>query len=491
MLRSTLLALLSGTVLLSQAIPTRPEALTFTPLAFSVPKAGTFKATLSNGIPVYIADEPQGAPFVRIKVLIKGGSYLEPAGKEGLATLTGSQLRAGGTLKTPAAALDDRLEFLAGSIQTTLGDTSGSVSLNILEKDLTEGLDLFMQVLTQPAFAPERLEQAKRAMRQGLASRNDQITSIAGIEMPRILYKEGHFVTTSMTVASLASITREDLATFHAQLLHPANLMVSVSGRFERKAMLERLDETLGGLKASPAAKKSPAVPAPEIPAKPGIYVMDKAVPQSLVQWALPGLRRTDPDWHATVVLNRILASGDFTARLTKKIRSDEGLTYGIGGNFGEGAHWRGNWSGSFQTKNKSVAYALRLFLAEVERIKREPVPAAELASIKDAIVEAFPASWGKKKQIVDTFATERMAGWPGDWWVDYREKIRAVTAEDLQRVALKYLDSSRLVLLVVGKADEALAGDTQDHPGPLKDVAPLPIVRLPLRDPLTLKPQP
>ncbi|NTV73260.1 MAG: insulinase family protein [Holophaga sp.] len=488
MLRPIVLSLLAGLALQSQAIPARPEALTYKPLAFSVPRAGAFKTALGNGIPVYIADEPEGLPFVRIRVFLKGGAYLDPAGKEGLAALTGSQLRAGGTVKTPAATLDERLEYLAGQIETSLGDTSGSVALTILEKDLAEGFELFMQVLTQPAFAADRLDQAKRVYGQTLASRNDQIGSIAELEMPRILYQEGHFTSARMTAASLAAITREDLAAFHARLLHPSNLVVSVSGRFQRKAMLERLEATLGRLKPA-GAVRSPAVPAPVFTAKPGFYVMDKAVPQSLVQWTLPGLRRTDPDWHAAVVMNRILASGDFTARLTKKIRSDEGLTYGIGGGFGEGTYWRGTWSGSFQTRNTTVAYALRLFLAEVERIKRDPVPADELASIKDAAVEAFPVRWGKKTDVVNIFAGERLAGWPEDWWADYRERIRAVTADDVQRVARKYLDPSRLVLLVVGQANEVLAGDAQNHPGLLKDVAPLPVVRLPLRDPLTLKP--
>ncbi len=488
MYRPLLLALAAGLALQAQAIPPRPEAIAFKPLAFTVPKAGAFKAALSNGIPVYIADEPGGLPLVRIRVFIKGGSYLDPAGKEGLAALAGAQMRAGGTRRTPAAALDERLEFLAADLQAQLGETSGSLALDILDKDLPEGLDLLMQVLTQPAFAPERLAEAKRALRQGLASRNDRLDTIAGLEMPRLLYGEGHFTRAGATAASVDAITREDLAAFHARLLHPANLVVSVSGKFQRKAMLARLDATLGRLKAGSAARVSPAVPAPAYRARPGIYVMDKAVPQSLVRWSLPGLRRTDPDWAAATVLNRILAGGDFTARLTKKIRSDEGLTYGIGGAFGDGPYWRGNWSGQFQTRNASVAYALKLFLAEVERIKREPVPAEELASIQAGIVEAFPARWGRKAGVVDLFASERLVGWPEDGWADYRARIQAVTAEDVQRVARTYLDPAKLVLLVVGKADEVLAGD-RDHPGVLADVAPLPVVRLPLRDPLTLNP--
>ena len=489
MARATLLALLLGGALLAQGIPDRPEQIVFKPLAFEAPRVEAYQARLKNGIPVFLAADPKGLPFVRLTVLLKGGSYLDPKGKECLAALTGSQMRDGGTEKTSADALDERLEFLAGSITSNLGATSGSVAMTFLEKDLSEGLDLFMQVLTRPAFAKERLDQAKESLLQAFQARNDDVSGIARAELARLLNGEHHFSSAQPTAASLGAITREDLAAFHARLLQPENLVVSVSGRFTREAMLERLDRTLGALKPGPAAKASPKVPAPEFKRKPGIYVVDKDVPQSMVQFALPGLRRTDPDWYASVVMNRILGGSGFTARLMKKIRSDEGLTYGISTGFSEGSYWQGNWSGSFHTKNRSVAYALRLTLAEIERIKAQPVPQEELAVIKDSIIQAFPGQWAKKQTVVGTFAEERLVGWPENWWVDYREKIQSITAEDVQRVARKYLDASQLVILVVGKAAEVELGDVKDHPGLLKDLAPLPMVRLPLRDPLTLKP--
>ncbi|BDU74516.1 M16 family metallopeptidase [Mesoterricola silvestris] len=489
MARATILALLAGGALLAQALPPRPEQIAFRPLAFEAPRAAAFKARLKNGIPVYISAEPKGVPFVRLKVLIRGGAYLEPRGKEGLAALTGMQMRAGGTEKTPAAALDERLEFLAGDISSSLGETSGSVGMEFMEKDLQEGLDLFMQVLTRPAFAQDRLDRAKENVMQGMLARNDKVEGIAGGEMNRLLNGEDHFTSAQVTGASLKAITREDLAAFHARLLHPDNLVISVSGRFKKEAMLDLLNRTLGALKPGPAAKASPKVPAPAFQRKPGIYVIDKDVPQSLVRFALPGLRRSDPDWFAALLLNQVLGGSGFTSRLMKKIRSDEGLTYGVGTGFGDGAHWKGNWSGSMQTKNRSVAYALRLALAEIERIKAEPVPAEELAVIKDGIIQAFPAQWGRKAGVVNAFAQEKLTGWPEDWWADYREKIQAVTPGELQRAAKKYLDPGQLVILVVGKASEAEAGDVKDHPGALKDIAPLPLIRLPLRDPLTLKP--
>ncbi len=492
MFRETVLLLLAaGSLLEGQAILARPEQLRYKPLAFEAPRTRDFVATLKNGISVYLAADAQGVPFVRLKVLIKGGRCLEPTGKEGLATLTGSQWRLGGTLSTPAEQLDERLEFLAGDIDSGLGDTSGTLAMQVMEKDLKEGLSLFMQVLLEPAFAQDRLDLAKQQARQSLQARNDQVPAIAKYQMGYLLNGAGHFTTTHMTAASLESITREDLRAFHRRLLHPGNLVLAVSGRFERQAMLALLNQTIGRIQPAKEARTSPQVPAPELVRVPGIYLVDKDVPQSMVQLALPGLRRTDPDWHAVVVMNQILGGGGFSSRLMKKLRSDEGLTYGVGTAFGQGAHWKGDFSCSLQTKNRSVAYALSLIFKDIERIKKEPVTDEELKVIKDAVVLGFPSDWSRRQAVVTRFAEEQLAGWPADWWVDYREKIQAVTKAEVQRVAQKYLDATQAVILVVGKASEAEAGDEKDHPGLLKEVAKLPLRHLPLRDPLTLRPLP
>lgn len=485
---ATLTLLLAASVLGAQSIPDRPEKLSYPSLSFQAPRTKDYAAKLKNGIPVYIAADPEGVPFVRLNVLVKGGSYLEPKGKEGLAGLAGQLWRDGGTAQTPAEKLDERLEFLAARIDSGLGDTSGSLSMQVMEKDLKEGLDLFMQVLTQPAFAQERLDLAKKEARQRLDTRNDNVAGIAGYQMGFLLHGEQHFSTAEMTQASLASITREDLQAFQQRLLHPGNLVIAVSGKFQKKAMLDLLNRTLGSLKPGKGAEASPKVPAPAFTRKPGIYVVDKDVPQSMVQLAIPGLRRSDPDWHAAYVMNQILGGSGFTSRLMKKLRSDEGLTYGVGTRFSPGPHWKGDFSCSLQTKNRSVAYALRLILENIERIKQEPVGDEELKVIQDGIVLGFPSNWSNKQAVARTFASEHLDGWPADWWADFREKVRAVTKADVQRVAKKYLDPSQAVILVVGKAAEAEAGD-KDHPGLLKDVAKLPFSHLPLRDPLTMKP--
>jgi len=139
----------------------------------------------------------------------------------------------------------------------------------------------------------------------------------------------------------------------------------------------------------------------------------------------LPGIRRTDPDWHAAFVTNQILGGRGFTSRLMKKIRSDEGLTYGVYSTLEPGTYWRGDVTGGLQTKNRSVAYALRLALEEIRKLKEQPVSDDELRVNKDGIIEAFPSQWATRQAVASRFADEALEGWPEDWWASYRRRSR------------------------------------------------------------------
>lgn len=489
--QATFVILLGAATAFAQDIPDRPEKLKFSPIRFETPRARDYKVKLKNGVPAFVVPNGrEGTPLVRVTVSWRGGGYLDPKGKEGTAALCGSQLVQGGSAKLDAAKLEDRLEALAATLASSCTGTSCSVSLQVLDKDLAEGLDLLTQALTEPAFAQERLDLAKRQARQRVSRRNDDVTSIAAYQMGYLLFGEDHFASAADTTASLDAIARDDLVAFHAQALHPANLFVAASGQFDRKAMVAALDRTVGKIKAGPKARVSPGVPAPAFARTPGIYVTDKDAPQAMIRWAFPGLRRTDPDWHAAHVANQILGGRGFTARLMKRIRSDEGLTYGVYSTLEPGTYWRGDVTGGLQTKNRSVAYALRLVQDEIRKLKEQPVSEDEMSVNKEGIVEAFPSQWATRQAIANRFADEAREGWPEDWWATYREKIQAVTAADVQRMARKLFDTEKMVILTVGKASEMEPGDP-DHAGALKDVAPLPEKALPLRDPATMKPMP
>jgi len=483
-----LIPLFLAATLAAQQIPPRPEALTYKPITFLPPAAKDHKAVLKNGIPVFLVPDA-AIGLVRVDLIVRGGGYLDPLEKTGVAQAFGSQWRAGGTLKTKAEDLDEQLAFLAASLNSSCSATQAALRLQVLEKDLAEGLRLMREVMSEPAFDPNRLDLMKKSMTQGIETRNDSVQSIATYQAPLLLYGERHFSGRQITAAGIEAITPADLKAFHVRLLHPANMVLAVSGKFDPAAMIAVLEESFGRLKPLPGAAVSPAVPAPDHERKPGIYLSPKEVPQSLVFMALPGLRRTDPDWFPALVANEILGGGTMSARLMRKLRSDEGLTYGIYSIFSQGPYFRGDWTVQFQTKNRSVAYALRLVNEQIERIKNEPVSDDDLKLVKGYLIDGYPDLFENSQAVASGFANDAAIGWPEGYSATFRQNVQAVTKADIQRVARKYFDLAKAVVFIAGNAVEAQAGDEKDHPGLLKDVLPLPVIPLPLRDPKTMKP--
>lgn len=495
--RASLLAFAAGLACASpmpaQAIPDRPEKLVFKPVQFSVPKAKEHRVKLRNGITAYLVPDLNGQPLVSFDVFLKAGRWLDPAGKEGTAQLLGTLLRTGGTEASKADDLDEKLDTLASQSSGSLGETSGSLSMNLLAKDAKEGLGLLVEMLTRPAFQQDKLDLAKKNLRQQMERRNDDSTGIEGRELDYLLRGEGHPLNRLPTAASLDGITREDLKALHAQVLSPENLIVTVAGRFDRAETVKLLNETIGALKPGPQARGAGRPPAVPFAAKPGIYVVDKAVNQGRVtlNLSMQGLKWSDPDMAAVVVMNNVLGGGGFTSRFVKKIRSDEGLAYSAGtrAQAGQFPGDAGLFTALFQTKTRTVAYGVRLALAELEKMRKDGITEEELMVAKGSLTEGFPARFASKASIARTFASNEWTGLPDAYLEGYQARIQAVTREDVLRVAKKYLQTEHLAILCVGNAKEMEEGDVKDHPGTLAEVAKLPLARRPLRDPLTLKP--
>ncbi len=477
----------------AQAIPDRPEKLAFKPVQFTVPKAKDARVKLKNGITAYLVPDPNGQPLVTFTVVLKAGQWLDAPGKEGAAQLMGQLLRTGGTEKTKADDLDEKLDMLAANASSNLGETSGSLSVNLLAKDAKEGLALLLEMLTQPAFQQDKLDLAKKNLRQQMERRNDDSASIEGRELDFLVRGEDHPFNRLPTAASLEALTREDLKALHARILSPENFIVTVAGRFDRAEMAKLLNETVGALKAGPQAKSAGKPPAVPFAAMPGIYVVDKAVNQGRVtlNLGMQGLRSSDADYPAVAVMNHVLGGGGFTSRFVKKIRSDEGLAYSAGTRAGTAAFPgdAGTFTALFQTKTRTVAYGIRLALAELEKMRRDGITEEELKVAKGSLIEGFPARFSNKNAIARTFASNEWMGIPDAYLEGYQARIQAVTREDVLRVAQKYLKPEQVAILCVGNAKEMEEGDVKDHPGTLAEVAKLPMVKLPLRDPLTLKP--
>ena len=221
---------------LAAKIPDRPEKLTFPKLTYEPPNGAEYRVPLKSG-PVAFVVPNRELPLVSISILVRTGKYNEPKGKEGLAAMTGYLLSKGGTRSRSAEELEERLAFLAAGLSSSVGDTSGSVGVNLLSKDLDEGLTMLREVLTAPRFQKDRIDLYKTQQLQAMKQRNDDSRNIERRELIRLAYGDHFFRSQVTTKASIESITEADLRGFHQAWFHPRNFVVAVSGDFDRKTM--------------------------------------------------------------------------------------------------------------------------------------------------------------------------------------------------------------------------------------------------------------
>jgi zinc protease len=465
--------------------PPRPEELAFPPMRFSVPDASAIRVALANGVPVYIAPDTM-LPLVNVQVLFRGGRYLEPVGKEGLAELTAMVWRTGGAGSLDAQAMDEELDFLAAQLSTSVGGVSGAVTLNLLAKDVDRGLDLLMDVLRRPRFDQARLAKAKENMVADMKRRNDDSEAIEDREWDRLIYGDDYWINRLATKDSVDGITRADVVEFHKLLANPANFVVAVAGDFDRAAMVAKLDATLG--RWQPTGPGVPAVPQPKASAKPGVYLVDKPdVNQGRVSIGHVGAMRPLRDEFALEVANDILGGGGFSAWMTQRVRSDEGLAYSAYSDFGIGDSYPGTFRAYFQSKSSTCARAAQLTIGLIGRIWTAQATDKELSTSKNSFVERFPRIFESKLRTVSRFARDELVGLPHEYWSTYRQNVGAVTKSDVMDAARAHIHPDRLIILVVGNVDEILKGDPGHPNAKLEKCGPL--VRLPLRDPLTLRP--
>jgi zinc protease len=470
-------------------VPARPEQLTYEPFVFDVPAADKVRHALPGGVVVYIVED-HSLPLVKLQATFRTGAFREGANETGLAAMTAAMMRQGGTAKLSPEEFDQKADFLAAIVSSSAGATSATAALDVITPALGEGMDLLFDMLRNPRFDGARLEVQKSTALEQMKQRNDDAGDIADREWDFLTRGEKHYSSRRMTAADLAAITREKLIDFHRRTWGPEHLVVAVSGDVDTRKILADLGRRLAGWKAGePRAPWPPA--GPEHTPPPGLYQIEKDIPQGKVtlgELSIQWKDYADPEPYALTVMNDILGGGGFTARLMKRVRSDEGLAYGAYSQFGIGTFWPGLFEVGFASKNPTVALATKIVLEEVEKIRTGPVTEEELRVSKSSFIDTFPRTFESPAATARTFASDEVIGRPHSYWTEYRRRIEAVSAENVRAAAAKYLDPAKLAMLVVGKWSEIEPGDAAGR-AKMADLFGGQVKHLPLRDPLTLLP--
>lgn len=471
------------------AIPAHPSQLRFPELDFRVPDAAPHRHQLTNGVVVYVVED-HSLPLVKVAVALPAGEYLDPPGKVGLASLTAAMLRRGGAGELGPDAFDERADRLALEVDAGAGGTRAGASLDCGRWVLGEALDLFFAMLRRPRFDPGRLELAKDNLLENMQHRNDDPLAVAEREWRWLLYGGEHFSVRQLAPGPLAAIGREDLEAFHRRYWQPAGMVVAVSGDVETAAILAELEERFAGWEAGEPAPWPP--PAPRHTPRPGLYHVERDIPQGKVLLGHLGAVRDgwdDPDFYTLAVLSELMGGG-VVSRIGGRLRTVEGLAYRAGASLGVGDLWPGELRIFIEAESENVALAIQLALEEVERLRRRPPSREELDLVKGAITDAFPLLFDSAEERAGTFAEDEYLGRPHSFWQRYRQRIEAVTPEGVRAMAERSLRPREMVMLVVGRWAEMEGGDRRGRAnmGQLTDGS---VFHLPARDPLTLEPAP
>jgi zinc protease len=387
-------------------------------------------------------------PIINIRFAFRGGAALDPAGKEGVATLVAGLLDEGAgkhDSKTYHQVLDDkaiRLGFDASK------DSFGG-HLQTLTRNRDKAFELLKLSLTKPRFDAEPVSRVRAQILIGIKQETEDPHGVANRTLMTTLFPNHPYGRSSDgTEKSVEGITTDDMRDFVARRLARDNLVIGAVGDITPEMLGKLLDDTFGAL----PAKAAPwAIPAVEPAFNGKTIVVDRNVPQSAIMFADAGLKREDPDFYAAYVLNHILGSGGFTSRLYSEVREKRGLAYSVG----TGLYPYDSAAltvGSAGTANARVGETLKVIADEWKRMAEHGVSEKELKDAKTYLTGAFPLRFSSSGRIARMLVGMQLDNLGIDY-LDKRNKlIEAVTKADLDRLAKKLLDPNRLTTVVVGQ---------------------------------------
>jgi len=426
----------------------RPDQLAFPPLVFRLPQVESLQ--LANGIRLFLRPDHE-LPLVQVTAMLGAGSIGEPAEKTGLGGLFAATLRTGGAGDRSPGQLEATLERMAANLAVATDTYATTVDLSAQAGDLEAGLAILADLLRRPGFAEEHLELARKQSLEGIRRQNDEPGAIAGRAFARALYGD-HPLGRTPSVASVSAVDRADLIDFHRRYFHPNNLWLAVSGDFDRERLLALLERILGDW---PRGEFTPQA-VPPVPAGGGAAVLvgQKDIPQTTVLIGELGIDKSAPDLHAVRVMNYILGGGGFNSRMMREVRSNRGLAYSVYSHFQVGRRLPGPFMASCETKAASTLEVVRLMRGLMQQMREEPVTEEELALARESLVNSFVFAFTDSHEVVTQLMRLAFYDYPPDYLESYRDRVAAVSAEDVLRAARERLHPERQVIVLVG--DEA-----------------------------------
>jgi zinc protease len=406
------------------------------------------KTTLKNGLNVWLV-ERHALPVVAFNLVIQAGSDHDPATQPGLASMVADLLDEG-TQKRDALQISAELESIGTSLNVNSSWDGSFVTFNCLTKHLPKALDVFADVVIHPTFPEKEFGRVQKTRLTALMQQKDQATTIANNAFSFILYGNNHPYgnNPSGSEQSIGAMAPTDLRKFYETYYRPNNATLIIVGDATLKSIAPMLESAMADWKRAdiPAFTVPTAAPIEKMK----VYLVDKpGAAQSEIRIGYPAVPRSTPDYFPLTVMNRMLG-GQFTSRINLNLREKHGYTYGArsGFAFQKGA---GPFSASAGVQTIKSDSSVREFLNEINLMHDKGMTEQELDFVKKGLVGNFALSFETSMQIAGALQNIILYGLPENYFNNYLQNIDRVSLQDVGQVSKKYLDTSKMVVLVVG----------------------------------------
>ena len=407
------------------------------------------EVTSPGGIQAWLVQE-DSIPFLSLEIRFLGGSALDPEGKRGVTNLMAALIEEGaGDLD--ATAFAEARDGLAASLGFRTFNDALSVSARMLTENRDDVVVLLREALVNPRFDEDAIERVRQQVISGIRSQATDPNAVASQTFNAMVYGDHPYATDQDgTVESVTALSREDILAAHQSAIARDRVFVGASGDISADELGLLLDQLLGDLPEQGAPAPGPAEPI----VAGGVTIVPFATPQSVAFFGHPGIPRDDPDFFAAFVANEIFGGSGLQSRLSKEVREERGLTYGIGSYLVNYDH-ADMLLGQFASANDRVSEAIDVVRDEWSRIAEGGVTAEELNAAKTYLTGAYPLRFDGNGPIARILVGMQTTGLTPDYITSRNDRVEAVTLEDIRRVAKRLYQPEKLQFVVVGQPEE------------------------------------
>lgn len=408
------------------------------------------RVVLPNGLRILTA-AVDSAPVVAVRAVVRQGADHDPASRPGLASFVADMIDEG-TANRSAMEIAGDIADLGASLSSGCDWDGSYLMLDVLTRNLDAGLDIFADVLSNPLFAENEIDRTRRERLTTILQNRDDPGMVASETFAREVYRGTPYQNPVIgTVESLKALARDELTSFHEANFSPELTSIVVTGNFDAEVVRQRIEGLLGRQEPKGRPLELSFTPPPVESTRVIIADRPKAV-QSEIRIGHPGVDRSTPDYYPIIVMNAILG-GVFTSRLNLNLRERNAFTYHVRSGFSMRKN-PGSFNVSTAVRTEVTADAVREILGELKRMQSGDLTLEELDESKNYMMGVFPATVQTAGNLASRLEDMEIYGLPDDWFDQHRERIGAVSTEQVVAAARTYIDPDKVVIVVAGNAD-------------------------------------